>query len=66
MIPSATSREIKGFRIAMTAEMTKSPLATSRRRRRAWDACSVTQIVAICTNRTSDTAHGAVAVADSA
>ena len=66
MPPSATSREMKRFRIATAAETTRSPLATSRRRRRAREACSVTQMVAICTNRTSDTAYGAVIVADSA
>jgi hypothetical protein len=53
------------FRIAAAAETTRAALVTSRRRRRAWAACRVTQMVAICTNRTSDTAHVAVIVADS-
>jgi hypothetical protein len=38
---------MKRFRIATTAVTTRSTLVTSRRRRCAWDACSVTQIVAI-------------------
>jgi hypothetical protein len=66
MTPSATSRARNRFRIATIAVTTRIAPVTCRKLRCAWDACRVTQIVAICTNRTRVTAHAAVIVADSA
>ena len=46
--------------------MTRIALTIARANRRARDARSVTQTVAICTDKTNDTAHAAVIVADRA
>ena len=46
--------------------MTRIALAIARASRRARDARSVTQTVAICTTRTNDTARAAGIVADRA
>ena len=63
--PAAGWRAMKRFRIATAAATTRIAVVACRRRRRAWDACRVTQMVAIYANRTSDAVHPAVAVADS-